>query len=289
LLFPDALHVFLSIKVNAGNFSYSYTGSYQGGAANMLLHNNSTFVTADSLNNYSYNAKGEGIYGSMGQGFNYGMAFAYQANPTLGFELAYNYLQSSPYETRLFYMRTFYGGDWYSNLIKTQVSGSVMSLNPSAKICTKAGKAVTYFKLGLVLALCSRQNDIQYDHDSKKYGLYQHREKEVYDNAYTIGTQSALGISYPVSEMFSIGAEFNMTNLTTSFLASKLVSYTINGRDYLSVVPVQWKKTEYVENFDSKNASPNEPMKQLLEPTPFSSYGFGISLIFKINPLPDMP
>jgi hypothetical protein len=276
--------IYLPFQGFAGEWYYKVGGAYNISAGQSLFGVNSYHTTVDSLNSFSYTYKEEAVYGSMGSGFSYGLSFGYKKNSNVAFETGMLYLQSNSYNTKSFYMRTFTGGNWYSRQWKNSVTGSSINFIPSLIINTQMYKFSPFLRMGLVFAISSRTDEHVGVEDSYRYGRYDIHSTESFSSGYSIGTVSAIGCTFPLSENVSFSGEFNMINLTTCFVESEITSFIVNDRNYLQYLTVSQKNTVFVENPSSGQGSlRSQPRKELLIPTPYNSYGFCISFIIKIQ------
>lgn len=286
------LFAFISLCcLNVSSQSYWKVAlGYNPNTESQMLFDDNTYITADSLNWYTFSRKAKGIYGSLGNGLNYGVAMGYKFNSLATVEVGLSYLQSKSFINKSYYKRTFVGGDWYSSTNTDTVSGTVLSLTPSLTLTSEIKRFTPYTRFGLIIGYSKKENRFGEMGEHSQYGYYRIRGVDKSTATVSWGVNAAIGILYSLSQNTSLSGEFNMVNLNSNFQESEITEFYVNNRPGLNQLTTDQKKTQYVDQVNSSDpVNRSEPRKALLTPTSFSSIGFSLGLIIKIKRLPFRP
>ncbi len=272
----------------AQNMYCKIGGSYNASFNSQVIASDYNFITSDSLSGYFSNTVEKGTYSSFGKGLSFSASLGYAFRPILAFELGVSYLQSDSYLNHVYDKRTYYGGTYDSYSETDKLTAAMWSTNPSLVFSTHTGKLTPYAKVGMVIGFASKSTEFTTIQDNIN-GSFTYKGVRDFYSTVSYGTSSALGISYFLSNKVMIAAEVNMVNISVDFTKSEVTSLSsATGVNILPYQTTSFTKISYEKEYTQSNtnkASTNtsEPRKNLLVPTPFSSIGFGISLIFKID------
>lgn len=69
--------------------------------------------------------------------------------------------------------------------------------------------------------------------------------KEQFRTRFGVGFSAAVGVKYQLADLFSVFTELNVTSLTLYARESEVTEYVVNGVDYTSAIPSEYKTTQY--------------------------------------------
>jgi hypothetical protein len=167
--------------------------------------------------------------------------------------------------------------------VEARVKGNMLCLTPAIVISPGLEKVDPYARLGLVIGLRPTINaTVTYDRGSVNPPEEYKIVRQYYGNV-ALGLNAAMGVSWNISDLISLYAEFDFTNINYSPNYSEVILYEKSGVDQLSTLTVKQTKTEYHKSINPDaqiaDTSPNQELKKTL---PFSNAGlfFGITFNF---------
>ncbi len=247
------------------------------------LFTNNSYQTSDSLYGSSEAGTVQGISGTMGKGHNFGFTFGYNFNKSVSLELGINYQEGGEYQSKYDWKRTYYGGGYYKTSGRNIFSSSATTFSPSIIFTPKSMRFSPYLRAGLIFALCDMKI-LKIFSEESVYGTYNINATEEFAGTLSFGSQSALGVTYSVSQYISLSGEVSMTSLDCSFESSEHTRFVLNGKDITTTLYTDVRQTVYEKGYTFANphTDRSKPRKALLISTPFSNYAFNISLIIKL-------
>jgi hypothetical protein len=203
----------------------------------------------------------EGVYGSYGEGFKFGVSGGYMFNDNVGAELGFSYWLGRTMEYT-FIMSTGSG--------VTKCSGSGFVAVPSIMVSTNMKTVTPYARFGVVLGML-KVNQNGRNEDSGHFTEYTDEET----GRLAFGFAGALGVVVPAGGMLDFFAETVLYSLSYSPGQVKPTRYTIDGVDQPLNPPEVY---EYRDSY-----KPTEGSKYLLSVRrAFSSIGIVAGVRIKL-------
>ncbi len=225
-------------------FSVGANAGYSLGAGTQVLGASSTTSgTTTSL---------EGVYGSLGEGFRFGVSGGYMFDENIGAELGLSYLAGKTFE-----ITTSSGGV----TAVTKLTGSGFTAAPSIVLSATMKAVRPYARLGVVIGILRAKQEIaiQQAGQSVEYVLEE-------SGGLALGYAAALGIVVPTGGVVDLFAEAGLHSVTYSPRQAEVTKLTVNGSDQLSTLPQ--RVVEYEENVTSGSQN-----NELAVRRPFSAIG----------------
>jgi hypothetical protein len=232
----------------AQEFFVTMNGAYGLGAGTQLVGTSySPSGTASSV---------EGVYGSLGEGFKFGVSGGYLFTNHFGAELGLSYWLGKSIDYT------------YKSSTSTQssaISGKGFVAVPSLIFLSNLKPVNPYGKFGLVIGLVRSKLDQSVEDPTTDAEITVEDQGGV-----AIGFAGALGVIVPTGGPVDFFAEVVLHSLTYSPSKYEITKYTVNGQDRL---PTLTNKTvDYKESFLTNSPTP----VTLSVRRPFSSIGFSL-------------
>lgn len=206
----------------------------------------------------------ENVYGSYGEGLNFGAIFGYMFSANVGGELGFSYLSGKEFTS------TF---NTSNTNITQKVSGTMLRLTPALKV-TAGEKIKPYGKFGLVLGLSPGAELTATGATSGS--TYQETDK--YSGGTSMGWMGAFGVDIELSGNMSIFGELTVINQSWAPDKNEWTITSSSG----SVSITESGTTTYVDKVVYPVAeSPvyDVDLQQLRDPEPFSSFGINVGVM----------
>jgi hypothetical protein len=216
---------------------------YGLGAGTQEIDFNATFTGTTS----SY----EGIYGSLGEGFKFGVSAGYMFDKNLGAELGLSYWLGKAFEASLIAAMPA-GYKW---------SGSGFVAVPSIVVSANTKTISPYARFGLVLAILKVKRESR---DAFSGQTIERTLEETGNLAF--GYAGALGIVVPAGGAVDFFAEVALYSVTYSPSQEEITKYAVNGVDQKpSLVRTVYK---YEDSYNNSTSDVGLAVRR-----PFSSIG----------------
>ena len=242
----------------------------------------------------------ENVYGTGGAGFNAGIEMGYQFNKYVGVELGVHYFMSET--TRPEYVTKDFGGGFKTSALFEAHSNQVR-VAPSLVIRGGTGFA-PYVRLGLMVPVIGNvvvDNNVYITTGASTQHLEQ---RIILDGAFSLGYNTAFGLTLPVEKNLSIYAEAEVLTIGIKAAKSEIIAAkstltepngNLLGIDYDNNVNIYRYDREvvYVDKLtpasnvrqDPNNPStvgftydPDKPRNELSRITSYASVGFNVGV-----------
>ena len=266
----------------------AYLSLYSGYAVGV----NKTSMLANYSESYNYDTdQGSASYSfldySLGQGVNLGGALGVMINENLGFEVGVNHTKSKAFEGSDKGEEKSPNYDYsYSYENKSVVEGTMTRITPSIIYQVNNDKISPYMKFGVALGIGSIQTTESYleeEKDGSSVYSYKASQVEKASEGISIGFNSTIGVSVPVSKNISVFGEASITNLNFAPNKSEVIEAKEDGQSYLEDLSVRDKNTEYHDKYTTEPYNEDVARKELKEPYAFSNAAFNIGVKFSLQ------
>ncbi len=258
----------ITMNANAQNFYAKLNAGYNLGiSTNSEISN---LKVNGTVSNY------ENVNLSFGKGTSFGATFGYKFNKFIGSELSVNYLLGATTKE----VNSTITAQSTEN-INTDYSAKMISFTTAIVITPGFDKFNPYARFGLMIGLPTATTKQELSFTEMGFTGNASITFEV-NGGIAFGLQSAIGVSYQISEKISVFGEINNVNLSYSPTKGEVTEYKINGIDQLGSLETSEKKTEFVDSYSvdsSVSEDPNAPSKELAPNLPFSSFGLNLGII----------
>ncbi len=259
---------FLSIHVLAQSSYVSFNAGYgfPMNAQDMGFYGLSNNTSNNTATTYTASK------GSLGKGFNAGVAFGHMFTPYVGAEIGISYLVGAKTEASESQQNT-YQADY-------SLSANMFRIVPAIVFSAGLEKFNPYARLGLVVGSSS----IKYsDAGNDDGGNFTNTQK--LNGGLSMGFNGSVGASFSLNDKMSLFGELNMVSLSYAPEKSKLTEATRDGVDQLPNYPTSYKEIEFVDSYSYDYRTPppdTEPSKQLKQYFSYGSIGvnFGLKVSF---------
>ena len=226
---------------------------------------------------------------SLGQGLNLGGTIGYMVNDKLGFEIGVNYTKSKSFEGFYKYDEIGFGYRDYLEEIMG-IEGTMTRITPTVIYKLNSKKVSPYVKFGLALGLGTITTTETYAAEitvgsmSEKYTSTWMQKSS---GGISLGFNSAIGITIPVSKNISLFGEASLTNMSFAPNESEVTEYTEDGIDILNDMSTYEKNTKYEDKFTSGGGNSvfdeNVARTELKQPFAFSNLAFNIGITLSLG------
>jgi hypothetical protein len=164
-------------------------------------------------------------------------------------------------------------------------NGNMVRVTPSIMIKANFNpRFQLYTKLGLSLApLFNLDYPInQTIIDSANASTFAETKRE-FTFAMPIGFDGSLGFQIRLNDKLRFFSEANFYHMSAKIKKLEIVSYTVNGTDVLSTLPIRNKITEYVDSDTDPDSptNPGIPLKQVAYKIPFTAIGLSLGVVYR--------
>ena len=164
---------------------------------------------------------------------------------------------------------------------EVRIAGNMLSLIPSVVIRAGLSPVDPYARVGFILGVRPTINAKADFWNSSTNPTQETIAIRHYYGGVAAGLQAAVGVSWEVSSIISLYAEFAFNSISYSPMFSEIILYEQNGVDKLSELTLKQKETEYYNNINPDEEIPsNSPDKQLRTSLPFSNAGVNLGISF---------
>ena len=217
-----------------------------------------------------------GIYGSYAKGANFSLGVGKMLNSTLGVELNAQYLMGQT-------IRADYFNDLDSiaGFQSDRIRGLVFT--PFIVIRNSGDLLSIYTKLGLAIAAVSSRSE-QQEFRFVSGGQSYHVSSQATEPSKTkVGFAACFGLSFRVSESFSLFVEANGQILSLPITRGNYTKYEVNGVNALPKMATSDKSWVYQKAGILETVSDeSRPSTKLYNPAYFSYVGLGIGLLYHL-------
>ncbi|HTE08390.1 MAG TPA: hypothetical protein VK628_06475 [Flavitalea sp.] len=250
----------------------------------------------DPVKNTQYKAPTRGL----GQGLRVGAGISYIINDFINIGLDIDYFSSIISKNRdsSFYQLMSGGmqGSEYSYKERVTTSYDATLLTFSPNITFKAVSRPRFFiynKVGLVVTV--RPNSLQKEKTSQVFskgwqGFFMDstsQSEKTYEWGIrnpSIGFMGGIGAQVRITEKIRAFAELQFSHIVFVVRARTLTSYTVDGQELVSSLPVSDKELKFERNLSSDQviSNPDQPMRTIIQRIPITYVGMqaGIALRF---------
>ncbi len=238
----------LAAKVaSAQGFYVGMNGSYGLGAGTEAIATNMVFLPPQQSS--------EGVYGSFGEGFKFGVSGAYMFSNYFGTELGVSYWLGRSIDYHWQSTVSTGNGSW---------SGKGFVAVPSLVVTPNLKPVNPYGRFGVVLGLLTSTQELS---SMVSIGKLENTYEET--GGLSIGFAGALGVIVPTGGVVDFFAEVVLHSITFSPSEVKRTKYVLNGQDLLSTI--QNPTFEFKDSYTSNDKNVTLGMRR-----PFSSIGFSV-------------
>lgn len=211
------------------------------------------------------------IYGSMGNGLNFGLLPGYMFTENIGFDLGINYFSGAE---QIQYEEIDQPFD-YERL--TTKRASQLRIMPNVIVESSGNTLSLYAKAGLVLPLA--QKIVITDREDDNGDILE--ETMLVKSKLSLGTSGTVGVNFNLTSQLSLFGELQGMLLKTKRSTMSTQTLTYNGQDIKDLQDKSYLEQEYVEELSSNdNTNPDVPEKRLVEQTNFGTVIFNFGLKF---------
>lgn len=246
----------LILGVNPGSAQGLYLSANAGyalGAGTQEFGSNTTYTGAT----VSY----EGVYGSLGEGFKFGVSGGYVFSENLGAELGLSYWLGKTIQ---------YTEKSTGYTATSKMSGSGIVAVPSIVVSANIRPVNPYARVGLVFGILRVAEE-----SSLQQPVLPSEAAQEESGNLAFGFAGALGVIVATGGAVDLFAEMALHAVTYSPGQSEVTRFTVGGVDRLSSVPQ--KVVEYKESFTSGGSSTALAVRR-----PFSSVGLQVGVRMKL-------
>jgi opacity protein-like surface antigen len=201
--------------------------------------------------------------GTLGQGFNGGIALGVMVTDNIGIELGAAYFLGAERQ-----LVTQSGPEATNAFAQTQQ----LRITPALLLTTGSEGPAPYLRLGALLPVTGKTSLRQESGNTVSEAEFVGR--------FSVGLDAALGVSIPLSDQLSVFAELNFISLNILRRSSEVVRYEVGGQDFLDQLPDTQRNVEYVDEVDLATPVPGE---QLTTSSPYSSSGLNLGVKIHLN------
>ena len=183
---------------------------------------------------YGDNIKNMSTVSKRGKGIYYYAALGYQYNKNIGFGLGLEYF--SGFQQNMYYDSQ----DWETE------SGTIFQMVPSITYSCALGRLRPYIRAGMNIGFPEI-------HISEAYAYDQTIIKFRLHGGASIGLQSAVGITFPITKEIRLFAEASFNANSFSPGKQSIIYYTVHGTDTLPYLPVASKEAVFARKTNNAN------------------------------------
>lgn len=250
----------------------------------------------DPVKTTQYKAPTRGL----GQGFRVGAGISYIINDFINIGLDIDYFSSIISKNRdsSFYQLMSGGAQGseysYKERVTTSYDATLLTFSPNITFkAVSRPKFFIYNKVGLVVTV--RPNSLQKEKTSQVFskgwqGFFMdsasHSEK-TYEWGIrnpSIGFMGGIGAQVRITEKVRAFAELQFSHIVFVVRARSLTSFTVDGQELVSTLPVSDKELMFERNLSSDQviSNPDQPMRTIIQRIPITYVGMqaGIALRF---------
>lgn len=220
---------------------------------------------------------------TFGKGVWTNIGLAYDITPCFGIELGASYQLSQNTFTQLQVRNTP-----PSERQNTYTNKRLLLLSPSLRYECQTGKLKPYGRFGLLLPM-NGTVDITEEgrgNDPILMQNYDYQSTATIKLKSAVGFTSAVGFSYELNDKFDIYLEGSGNFLNIKQDNKGLTSYLnrLQDRETLDELSLNQREFIYADNISAQdNQDPDQPSVLLQQAQPFSNFGLGLGLRFKIG------
>ena len=260
---------------------------YNFGLNSQVLGYNNTNSQAA---NGDYTSKNEVITGSFGKGMNIGGTVGYMFNANIGAELGINYLMGGTTSSEDINSSAIVGQE-YSKTSTTDMSASMLQLNPSIVFSLGKEGFNPYAKFGMVIGTSGKitgeetLSGNEWDGSSNSVVAVNATKTHELSGSTAFGWSAAIGGTYAFNENMGLFGELNMINMGWSPSKGEITEYKEDGVDMLVGSTVRDRETDYVNEttWTSTPSTPDETKPNESLKNTYSFGSMGIKVGFRYN------
>lgn len=251
--------------VCAQQWQFGISGGYGVGLA---TSNASNYKASSDPNSSNTIEKYTTVKNEFGKGLNLQMNATYMFNENIGLDLGLSYLMGSKVITL------------DENTTSTQESTTQLNMYrmlPSLVVATSLNDVNLYMKFGFNVGTGNMEMNM-INTSAQQYATAK------LSGGYSLGTQAAVGMDFPISDNIKITGEiyYVSSNYAPTFL--EITKMDMGGVNYLDNITVSEKQTNLVDNYiDNGNNDKTKPSTGLKEYYTVGSVGLQIGLKFILD------
>lgn len=165
----------------------------------------------------------------------------------------------------------------------SQQANMPILLSPALVLQTGTEKVVLYSRTGLVIPIQSTYT-LESTSTTESVLAVQNIEstlyKEEFRTRFGVGFSAAIGVRYKIAELFSIFSEINVTSLTLYARESEVTDYVVNGVNYTSSIPDEYRTTKYEFKTSATNNTANTYSTFAV---PYGNFGFTAGVLMSLH------
>lgn len=166
----------------------------------------------------------------------------------------------------------------------TQQAKSPILLVPALVLQTGGDKWSLYSRTGLVVPVQTSYT-MESVSNTESLLFVQNVEYEVYKEKFStrfgVGFSAAAGVKYHLADVFSVFTELNITSLTLYARESEVTEYLLNGVNYTSAIPNEYRTTQY--EFKSSASTTSNSSTYSTYAIPYGNFGFTAGVLMSLH------
>lgn len=165
----------------------------------------------------------------------------------------------------------------------SQQANMPVLLSPALVLQTGGDRLSLYSRTGLVIPIQSTYT-LESTSTTESILAVQNVEstiyKEEFKTRFGVGFSAAVGVKYKVAELFSVFTELNITSLTLYARESEVKEYIVNGVNYTSSIPDEYRTTKYEFKASGTNNTANTYSTFAV---PYGNFGFTAGVLMSLH------